>query len=170
MLVILAGGPVTAPVEAGLGEEAEAEVVMVYLVGEVPIAIAIGLGGGGLDEERAIVAYLIIRIIERVDVDGHSVSAVVSGGVLLSLLPHDVSMMVQSTRHISFLMLLVSLPGELVRDVDAVHADGVRSVSIVRDGPELIGVVRYVEFDFEIKITGGPVFSREEECAALQRQ
>ena len=71
MLVILAGGPVTAPVEAGLGEEAEAEVVMVYLVGEVPIAIAIGLGGG----------------------------------VLLSLLPHDVSMMVQSTRHISFLIL-----------------------------------------------------------------
>ena len=136
MLVILAGGPVTAPVEAGLGDEAEAEVVMVYLVGEVPSAIAIGLGGG----------------------------------VLLSLLPHDVSMMVQSTRHISFLMLLVSLPGELVRDVDAVHADGVRSVSIVRDGPELIGVVRYVEFDFEIKITGGPVFSREEECAALQRQ
>ena len=141
MLVILAGGPVTAPVEAGLGEEAEAEVVMVYLVGEVPIAIAIGLGGGGLDEERAIVAYLIIRIIERVDVDGQSAG-----------------------------MLLVSLPGELVRDVDAVHADGVRSVSIVRDGPELIGVVRYVEFDFEIKITGGPVFSREEECAALQRQ
>ena len=72
MLVILAGGPVTAPVEAGLGEEAEAEVVMVYLVGEVPIAIAIGLGGGGLDEERAIVAYLIIRIIERVDVYGQS--------------------------------------------------------------------------------------------------
>ena len=141
MLVILAGGPVTAPVEAGLGEEAEAEVVMVYLVGEVPIAITIGLGGGGLDEERAIVAYLIIRIIERVDVDGQSAG-----------------------------MLLVSLPGELVRDVDAVHADGVRSVSIVRDGPELIGVVRYVEFDFEIKITGGPVFSREEECAALQRQ
>ncbi len=34
-----------------------------------------------------------------------SVSAVVSGGVLLSLLPHDVSMIVQSTRHISFLIL-----------------------------------------------------------------
>ena len=151
MLVILAGGPVTAPVEAGLGEEAEAEVVMVYLVGEVPIAIATA---------SALTVFPA----------SHSVSAVVSGGVLLSLLPHDVSMMVQSTRHISFLMLLVSLPGEFVRDVDAVHADGVRSVSIVRDGPELIGVVRYVEFDFEIKITGGPVFSREEECAALQRQ
>ena len=108
MLVILAGGPVTAPVEAGLGEEAEAEVVMVFPA-------------------------------------SHSVSAVVSGGVLLSLLPHDVSMMVQSTRHISFLMLLVSLPGELLRDVDSVHADGVRLVSIMRDGPELIGVVRYVE-------------------------
>ena len=40
----------------------------------------------------------------------------------------------------------------------------------MRDGPELIGVVRYVEFDFEIKITGGPVFSREEEYAALRRQ
>ena len=72
MLVILAGGPVTAPVEAGLGEEAEAEVVMVYLVGEVLSAVAILHGRGGLDEERAIVAYLIIRIIERVDVDGRT--------------------------------------------------------------------------------------------------
>ena len=72
MLVVLAGGPVTAPVEAGLGEEAEAEVVVVYLVGEIPVTVAIGLGGGGLDEERAIVAYLIIRIIERVDVDGRT--------------------------------------------------------------------------------------------------
>lgn len=43
MLVILAGGPVTAPVEAGLGEEAEAEVVMVYLVGEYQFSHAFSL-------------------------------------------------------------------------------------------------------------------------------
>ena len=63
MLEVLARSPVAAPLEAGLGEEAEAEVVMVYLVGEVPIAIAIGLGGGGLYKECAILAYLIIWVV-----------------------------------------------------------------------------------------------------------
>ena len=36
MLVVLAVSPVTAPLEAGFGEELEAEVVVGYLVGEVP--------------------------------------------------------------------------------------------------------------------------------------
>ena len=36
MLVVLTRSPVAAPLEAGLGEEAEAEVFVVYLVGEVP--------------------------------------------------------------------------------------------------------------------------------------
>ena len=48
MLVVLMRGPVTAPVEAGLAEEAEAEVVVVYLVGEVPVAVTIGLCRGVL--------------------------------------------------------------------------------------------------------------------------
>ncbi len=38
MLVVLTRSPVAAPLKAGLDEEAEAEVVVVYLVGEVPRA------------------------------------------------------------------------------------------------------------------------------------
>ena len=48
MLKVLARSPVAAPLEAGLGEEAEAEVVVVYLVGEVPRAVAVFLSRGGL--------------------------------------------------------------------------------------------------------------------------
>ena len=33
------------------GEEAETEVIVVYLVGEVPRAVAVGTGGDRLDEE-----------------------------------------------------------------------------------------------------------------------
>ena len=36
MLIVLAGGPVAAPLESGLCEELEAEVIMIDLVGEVP--------------------------------------------------------------------------------------------------------------------------------------
>ena len=36
VLIVLAGSPVAAPLEAGLGEELEAEVVVGDLVGEVP--------------------------------------------------------------------------------------------------------------------------------------
>ena len=50
MLVVLARGPIATPVEAGLGEKFEAEVVVVYLVGKVPVAVAICLGRGGLDK------------------------------------------------------------------------------------------------------------------------
>lgn len=60
MLIVFAGGPVAAPLEAGGGEELEAEVVVVNLAREVPVAVAVGLGGGGLDEERAVVANLVI--------------------------------------------------------------------------------------------------------------
>ena len=47
MLVVLAGGPVIAPLEACLGEELEAEVVVGNLIGEVPRTVAIRLAGGG---------------------------------------------------------------------------------------------------------------------------
>ena len=43
MLIVLAVGPVAAPLEASLGEETETEILMVNLVGEVPIAVAGGL-------------------------------------------------------------------------------------------------------------------------------
>ena len=50
MLVVLAGGSVAAPLEAGGGEELEAEVVVGDFVGEVPRAVAVGLASGGLYE------------------------------------------------------------------------------------------------------------------------
>ena len=50
MLIVLAVGPVAAPLEAGLGEELEAEVVVGDLVGEVPRTVAVGFTGGGLYE------------------------------------------------------------------------------------------------------------------------
>ena len=74
MLVILRVIPVTAPLEAGLGKEFETEVVVIDLVGEVPVTITIGFTRGGLDEERAILENLIIRIIERIDIDSQSAS------------------------------------------------------------------------------------------------
>ena len=45
---------------------------MVYLVGEVPVAVAIGLCRGGLDKQCAILAHLIIGVVERINVDGKS--------------------------------------------------------------------------------------------------
>ena len=72
MLVVLTCSPVTAPFEASLGEKFEAEVVVVYLVGEVPVAVTKDLSRGGLDEERAIITHLIVRVVERVDVNGQS--------------------------------------------------------------------------------------------------
>ncbi|KWW26725.1 MAG: hypothetical protein AUK64_2457, partial [bacterium P201] len=53
-------------------KEAEAEVVVVYLVGEVPRAVAICLGSSRLDEAGAVGAVLVIGVVERVDVDGQS--------------------------------------------------------------------------------------------------
>ena len=72
MLVVLAGGPVTAPLETGLGEELEAEVVVGDLVGEVPRAVAVRFAGGGLDEQRTVVEGLDVGVVERVDIDGQS--------------------------------------------------------------------------------------------------
>jgi len=70
MLEVLARSPVAAPLETSLGEEAEAEIIVVDLVREVPRAVAVVCGGGGLDEARAVVAILVIGIVEGVDVDG----------------------------------------------------------------------------------------------------
>lgn len=65
VLVVLAGSPVATPLEAGGGEEAETEVIVVYLVGEVPIAVTVRLGGGRLDEERAVCPVAVITPIFR---------------------------------------------------------------------------------------------------------
>ena len=63
MLVVLAVGPVTTPLEASLGEEFEAEVVMGNFVGEVPRAVTIGFAGGGLYEQRAVSEGLDVRVV-----------------------------------------------------------------------------------------------------------
>ena len=61
MLIVLTRGPVATPLETSLNEELEAEIVVVYLVGEVPVAIAIGLCRGGLDKQCAILAHLRVE-------------------------------------------------------------------------------------------------------------
>lgn len=72
VLVVLAVVPVASPVEACLGEEAVAEVVVVDLVGEVPGAVAVGGSRGGLYEEGAVFEVLVVGVVEGVDVDGES--------------------------------------------------------------------------------------------------
>ena len=72
MLVVLAGGPIAAPLEAGLSEELEAEVVVGDLVGEVPRAVAVRFACCGFNEERTITEGLDIGVVERVDVHGQS--------------------------------------------------------------------------------------------------
>ncbi len=51
MLIVFTCGPVAAPFESSLVEEAKAEVVMINLVGEIPVAVTIDFGCGGLYEE-----------------------------------------------------------------------------------------------------------------------
>ena len=72
MLVVLAVSPVTTPLEAGLGKETKAEILMVYLVGEVPVSIAVFLTRSGLNEELTVGEGLDVGVVERVDVDGQS--------------------------------------------------------------------------------------------------
>ena len=72
MLEVLARCPVTAPLEAGISEETEAEVVVGDLIGEVPCAVAVGLGSGGLNEAGAIGTILVIGVIECVDINGQA--------------------------------------------------------------------------------------------------
>ena len=72
MLVILAGGPVATPLEASCGEETETEVIVVDFIGEVQRAVTILSGGGRLNEASAVSAFLVVGIIEGVDINGQS--------------------------------------------------------------------------------------------------
>ena len=72
MLVVLTGGPVTAPLEAGLGEELEAKVIVGDLVREVPRAVAVRLASSRLDQERAVVEGFDVGVVKRVDIDSQS--------------------------------------------------------------------------------------------------
>ena len=71
MLVVLAAGPRTAPLESVLDEEPVAEVAFFYLVRPLLAAVSIFTGAGWLYEHRSVFPPFDIRVVERVDVDGH---------------------------------------------------------------------------------------------------
>ena len=68
MLIVLTCSPVTAPLEASLSKETETEVFVINLIGEIPGAVAICLGGGWLDEERAVINTITLsaRVLNQV--------------------------------------------------------------------------------------------------------
>lgn len=72
MLIILDGGPVTAPFEARLSEEFEAEIIVGNLVREVPRTVAVRFTRSRFDEKRTAGKGFDVRIIERVDIHSQS--------------------------------------------------------------------------------------------------
>ena len=68
MLEVLARLPVTTPLKACLGEELEAEVVVVYLIWERFRAVTVFCSRGRLDEARAVGPVLVVGVVERIDV------------------------------------------------------------------------------------------------------
>lgn len=68
MLVVLAGSPCTAPLKSSLGEKTQAEVPLIYLVGEVASAVTVFGGCGRLDEAGTVLAVFVVWVIERIDV------------------------------------------------------------------------------------------------------
>ena len=131
MLVVLAGGPVTTPLEAGLGEELEAEVVVGDLVGEVPRTVAVGLAGGGLDEQRAVSKGLDVGVVERVDIDSQSsgmLREIVGGG--------DVAVAEARRVVVAHLCLIIG-----IIHIGQQHAlDGVlRIKQLAQDGDQAVG-------------------------------
>ncbi len=74
MLVVLAGCPCAAPLEACLGEELIAEVRLVNLVRESPVALAELGGCCRLHVAGSVSPVLIVGVVESVDVYGKSAS------------------------------------------------------------------------------------------------
>ena len=70
MLVVLAGCPCAAPLEACLSEELIAEVRLVNLVRESPVAFAEFGCRGWLHVAGAVSPVLIVGVVESVDVYG----------------------------------------------------------------------------------------------------
>ena len=71
VLIIFHRFPCPTPRKAVFYKQTIAEVLFVYLIGELTVAIAVFFGIGGLDEHcRA--SFLVIGVIERVDVNSKS--------------------------------------------------------------------------------------------------
>ena len=69
MLIIFAGCPIAAPLEAVRREKFVAKVVRVDFVREIFRAVDVSLGGGGFQNSLAVNNF-DVRIVQRVDVNG----------------------------------------------------------------------------------------------------
>ena len=71
MLVVLAGAPLAAPLEAFFREKAVAKVAALYFVGEISLAGGV-FSPFGRGNAHLSTATLHMRVVQRVYVDGHS--------------------------------------------------------------------------------------------------
>ena len=72
MLVILAMFPITSPSESFRLEEAVAEVALLNHINMMLAAVEVGAASGWLHHILAVFQSFVVRVIERVDVDGKS--------------------------------------------------------------------------------------------------
>ena len=72
VLVIFAVFPVTSPSESLRLEEPVAEVAFFYHINMMLAAVEVGAGSSGFHYFLAVFQPFVIRVIERVDVDGKS--------------------------------------------------------------------------------------------------
>ena len=79
MLVILAVFPVASPSKSFRLEETVAEVAFLNHVSVVLAAVQIGAGGGWLHHILAVFQPFVVRVIERVDIDGKSLAVLRNG-------------------------------------------------------------------------------------------
>ena len=135
MLEVLARCPVAAPLKACLGEEAEAEVVVVYLVGKVPRAVTIGLGGGGLNKTGAVGTILVIGVVERVDVNSQPTGMFRQFGAARNGTVAEARRIVVA--HLGLVIRII--------DIGQKHAlDGVLGIEqLAQDGTDAVGNLTY---------------------------
>ena len=74
VLVVFAVGPVASPFESFRLEESVAEVALLYLVVELLGAVEVGFAGGWLYHFRSVSQFFVVRVVERIDVDGGSLA------------------------------------------------------------------------------------------------
>lgn len=79
MLVILAVFPVASPSESLRLEEAVAEVALLNHINMMLAAVQIGAGCGRLHHILAVFQPFVVRVIERVDIDGKAFAVLRNG-------------------------------------------------------------------------------------------
>ena len=79
VLVILAVLPVASPSESLCLEEAVAEIAFFYHINMVLAAVQIGACRGWLHHILAVFQPFVVRVIERVDIDGKSFAVLRNG-------------------------------------------------------------------------------------------